>query len=129
MKAFLRNNRWAILWSLLILLLTSLPGDLIPRIPAFADLFEPDKIVHVVMFAVLVYLWLQGLGISHPSLFLASNRVFLALSLAILLGGGTELLQEYLVPGRIASLYDFIANIAGSFAGWAIFIYVEKRKR
>jgi VanZ family protein len=118
-----------IAWIAGILVLTWIPGSLIPEIPSFLDLFKPDKLVHLFLFAVLVPLLLRGLDkqwITGNGYRLA---VPVALNIGILVGGITELLQATtLITGRQCSVYDFIANVAGCFLGWGIFV-LWKRKR
>jgi len=53
---FLRLYGPVILWALLILLLTGLPGDYFPKVPTVWDLLEPDKIVHLFIFLVFTLL-------------------------------------------------------------------------
>ena len=103
---------------------------MIPQIPTYLDLFKPDKLVHLFLFAVLVFLLLFGrrnqLHTTRANWF----SVLIALNIGIFLGGITELLQATaLVSGRLCSVYDFIANVAGCFAGWGVFVIWKKRKR
>lgn len=114
---------------ILILFLTCLPGRFIPEVPALYDLLDPDKLVHIILFAVLVFLWLRGLKRPHPLIFLRNNAVLLTLNLGVLLGGLTELLQAWFIPNRTASIYDFIVNVAGCFLGWWLFVMKEKKSR
>ena len=48
---------WAISWTIIILIIVGIPGNQIPRVSKFIDLFQPDKIVHLAMFAPFSYLW------------------------------------------------------------------------
>ena len=45
----------------------------------------------------------------------------MAIGIGIAYGGITELLQGYVFIGRTASIYDFIANAVGCFAGYLFF--------
>ncbi|MCX6245089.1 MAG: VanZ family protein [Bacteroidetes bacterium] len=129
MKNFLTRNLWGILWIILIFVLTCIPGNVIPQVPTFLDLFSPDKLVHLFLFAVLIILLLRGFNLQEESLFFRSHALTIALNTGIFLGGITEMLQRTeLVTGRVASIYDFIANVAGCFLGWWIFILLERRK-
>lgn len=91
------------------------------------DLFEPDKLVHLFMFAVLVVLMMRGFSLYEPRTFVHRHLVFLSLNIAILLSALTELMQRYFIPGRVCSVYDFIANVIGCFLGWWVFIKWAKR--
>jgi VanZ family protein len=130
LKNILRYHIPGILWILVILVLTCLPGTLIPRVPVFLDLFQPDKLVHIFLFAILIFfllLDLLGQFRDRLSYWLA---VLIALNIGIFLGGITELLQgTMMVLGRQCSVYDFIANVAGCFAGWGIFVLWKKKKK
>jgi len=113
-----------------MLVLTCIPGTLIPQVPTYLDLFEPDKLVHIFLFAVLVFLILLGLRKQFHVTPAHRFAVYIALNIGVFLGGITELLQgTTLITGRQCSVYDFIADIAGCFAGWGIFVLFMKKKR
>ena len=130
LKNFLQYHIPGILWIAVILVLTCIPGTLIPHIPSYLDLFQPDKLVHLFLFAVLVFLLLLGLLKqlrNKPAYRLA---VFIALNIGIFLGGITEWLQgTTLITGRQCSVYDFIADVAGCFLGWGFVLWNMKRKK
>jgi len=121
LKSFFRLNLRGILWGVFILILISIPGDLLPIVPRFLSLFEPDKGVHLFIFAVYVFLWIRGLNKPANSNFIKRNAVFIAILNGVILGGGTEIIQYFFIPGRLCSVYDFIANVAGCFVGWGLF--------
>lgn len=101
-------------------MLTALPGRVIPEIPAFIDLFQPDKLLHILIFGIYVVLQIRGLSRQPVYRFASRNAVFITLFVATALSAGTELMQAYLIPLRVGSVYDFIANFAGCAAGWII---------
>ena len=128
LKKFLHYHYPGILWVVLILVLTCIPGTLIPEVTTYLDLFKPDKLVHLFLFAILVILFLRGFKKQFPG---EANRfsVSITLNIGIFLGGITELLQgTTLVTGRLSSIYDFIANVAGCFLGWWIFVLWKKKQ-
>jgi VanZ family protein len=130
LKNFLHYHFPEILWIGLILVLTFIPGSLIPQIPTYLDLFQPDKLVHIFLFAVLVFLILLGRRdkVNTPQTHRFS--VLIALNIGVFLGGITELLQgTTLITGRQCSVYDFIANVAGCFVGWGVFVLWNRRKQ
>ena len=103
---------------------------MIPQVPVFLDLFQPDKLIHISLFAVLVFLVLRGLKKQLDGEPATRFSVLIALNSGILLGGITELLQATtLVTGRLCSVYDFIANVAGCFAGWGVCVLWKRRDR
>jgi VanZ family protein len=118
---FLKYNRWGFLWGALIVFLTVLPGKAIPRLPAFMDLLQPDKLVHLFIFGVFVFLQIRGF-ISQPvSPVIRKNAAMITILIGLSLGAITELLQLYFVPMRTGSIYDFIANAIGCLIGWGIY--------
>jgi VanZ family protein len=116
---FLRLYGPVILWALLILLLTGLPGKYFPKVPTIWDLLEPDKIVHLFIFLVFTLLIIYPLIQKKK----ASTRVLASVSIGtgILFGAVTELLQAYVFVWRQASIYDFIADTAGCIVGFLLF--------
>ena len=129
MKKTFRYHWWGILWGFLIVILTALPGDMIPEIPSFANLFEPDKLVHVFLFAGLIFILIRGFTLHEGPVFYREHAVSISLNIGILLGGLTELMQKYFITGRVASIYDFIANVIGCFLGWWMFHIWMTRKQ
>jgi hypothetical protein len=126
---FLRNNYPWLLWGLFIIILFSIPGDQLPEIPSFLNLLEPDKLVHLLLFAVFTWLMISRLA-KLGQVFVQPYRVvFYALLTGTILSGGTEILQHFCIPGRIASVYDFIANEAGCLAGWWIYLRLRRSHR
>ena len=80
-----------------------------PEFPKLIDiLWEPDKIIHVLMYAgfTAVILFESRKGLTLKKLILLSL-------LPWLYGGVMEILQETLTTDRTGSWYDFVANSAG----------------
>lgn len=126
MLQFLRNTRWAILWGILIFVLTGIPGSVLPEYPEYLDLLRPDKLAHIAVFAVFFIL----LAISFrkegtpPRIHRYASPAAFLICLTVALS--TELIQEFIIPLRVASVWDFIANLAGSLAGWGIVIILKR---
>jgi VanZ family protein len=129
LKKLFRYHRWGILWGLFIILLTAFPGNFLPDIPTFVSLFEPDKLVHVFLFSVLEIFLIRGFLADEGPGFFRRNAILLSLNIGILLSGLTELIQKYFVQGRMASVYDFIANVAGCLLGWGLLSLWMRRQR
>jgi VanZ family protein len=121
LKQFLKYNLWGILWGLFIVILTVLPGKVFPLLPTFLDIFHPDKLIHIFIFAVFFFLQARGFLIqdSYPSV--RKHAILIALILGFSIGAATEVIQEYFVPMRAGDPYDFIADMLGSLAGLGIF--------
>lgn len=127
MRTFLKYNIRAILWGVFIIVLTVLPGQVLPGIPVFLDLFKPDKLIHVFIFGV--YVILQIRGFSRQDVFPFANKYAVALTIliAMLLSACTEFLQACCIPMRNGNVFDFIANTAGCAAGWAVYFFSLKK--
>ncbi len=123
-----KNSIYLIVWTLIILLLTILPGGYFPKVPSFMDLFSPDKLVHFFIFGFLTILAIMAFGRQYSFQFLRSYKTLIALIYSISLGAITELLQGLMNWGRQASIYDFIANTIGCFIGILIYNKVIKKK-
>jgi len=118
LRTFLKYNFWGIIWGLLIILLTSIPGRVFPKLPKFIDLLQPDKLIHLFIFGIYVFLQIRGFSLQDAFPGVRKHAVLLALLIGLMLGAGTELLQEYAIPNRLCSVHDFTANVAGCFLGW-----------
>ena len=127
MQRFLKNNLWGILWGLLIILLTSLPGKVFPRLPRFMDLLQPDKLVHLFIFLVFVFLLIRGFRKEGTPRVIVRNAIAIALTLGITVGGITEVMQGTIVAMRTGSPYDFLANVTGCLLGWAVFSLFKRK--
>jgi VanZ family protein len=124
---FMKYNLWGVLWGLLIILLTVLPGSAFPRLPEFMDLLQPDKLVHVFIFAVYFFLQARGFTLQDRFPSLQRRAVGITFLIGLTLGAGTELIQEFIVTTRSGNIYDFIADAAGCLAGWgALKLYLRK---
>jgi len=116
---FLRNFWPAIAWGMVILVFTGIPGTMIPRVPRFLDLFAPDKIVHLFLF--LGFAFTLFYGFQKGSGRLGKRELLTGLILAIGYGALSEFLQWSVFINRQASVWDFIADMAGSFLGIPVF--------
>lgn len=112
--------RFPILWALFILILIGLPGNFVPQVPKFIDLFSPDKIIHLFLFATLSFLLMRSLYMHKAN----KHRVFyilITLTFGIIYGVSTELLQFFVFIGRNANPFDALANIIGVILGIILF--------
>jgi len=121
LRKFLKYNLWAILWGLVILILLCMPGKVFPRLPAFLDLFRPDKLVHFFIFGVYGALQTRGLWKQVSFERLRRHAVLYSVIWGSSLGTLTEILQRYWIPMRTGSVYDLIADVAGCLLGALIY--------
>ncbi len=108
----------AILWAVLILVLSGMPGNAMPSFDWW-HLFQPDKVGHVVVYAILTGLLLWGTVKKIQLKPLPKNTIVTVVLIAVLYGISMECMQWQFFPGRNFDVLDIIANIIGSFAGLA----------
>jgi VanZ family protein len=110
-----------VLWTVMILILTLLPGNAVPDVPVFGI----DKLVHVFIFGMLMYLTCYAIAKSRNQPVTRTTGLLIAAAYSIILSVGIEILQNY-VPGRSFSYADIVANITGIVLGYWIFrIYYQ----
>jgi VanZ family protein len=114
------GTRWvAICWTILILILMCIPGNMIPQEQKF---FVPDfdKLVHAGLFGILVWLWC----LYYRRNLLPGKRLarifFYVFLISGLYGFGTEFLQKYVIPMRDYDNVDIIADLVGAAIGYGI---------
>jgi len=118
----------AIAWSIIILLLTLTPGNYFPEVPTFLDLFQPDKIVHILIFGILTILTSRALLKQYTLLFLRYYAINISFVYSVLLGGAVEILQTAMKLGRNGNIYDFIADTVGCIIAVLIIRKYQKTK-
>ena len=126
MSHFLKNHIPWILWGVLIIVLISIPGNDLPRVYGVSksvDHFQPDKLVHVLLFLVFVFLLLRGFDASEAIRNTDEKLYFFALLAGIILSGGTEIFQHFCIDGRNATLKDFLYNSLGCIIGWLVYSF------
>ena len=107
----------SILWALIILLASTLPGSELPKtqIPGI------DKFIHILFYVVLVFL----LQIALVKQFIFSSKRYYAgtisASISFFYGVFIEMLQYHLIDGRSFEILDVLANGIGCLLGIIIF--------
>ena len=127
MNHFLKDHIPWIVWGLLIIVLVSIPGDDLPELSKSFDWLKPDKLTHVLLLLVFVILFLRGFDHHYANHNIRKNLYFYALLAGILLSGGTEILQHFCIPGRTATLKDFLFNTLGCVIGWLVYTFWRKK--
>ena len=116
----------AIFWALIILVLCAIPGRAIPHL-AFLDWLRPDKVTHLILFAVFSFLLIRGFQKQNPASSLR-NAKLCALILSIAYGIFIELFQEYVtIIHRTGQVFDAVADAIGAFIG--LWIYNRTTKK
>lgn len=112
----------AILWLLVILVLSGYPGHKVPESP----FWQFDKLVHTGIYMVLSGLLLFAYSKQYQE---PQKRYSLAVKVilfAIFYGGFMEILQHYIFINRSGNWFDFSANTLGAILGVLIYPYVLK---
>ena len=122
LERFTRNSYPGVFCAAVILLLTGLPGSLLPKVKPALGL---DKLAHVLMYLALAFLCLWGYRKPFQERGTAYRRraCWLTLGIGIVYGALTEVMQEYLVPGRVGSVYDWLADLIGAVIGVLLFVF------
>ncbi len=96
-------------WLIAILILCFLPQNDLPKA---GNIPHIDKIVHLILYAVLSVLSL--LSYSNPS---KPNRKLIISGIILVIGFLIELGQAFLTIDRSFSLFDILANFTGIIVG------------
>ena len=111
----------ALLWFLIMSILFFLPGSELPQ-ENWLDAVHFDKIVHIALFATLLFLWRSAFDLK------IKNYTSILLISAILYGFLVEVIQLCWVQGRSFDLFDVLADAMGSFLGLWIWSWHKKNK-
>ncbi len=109
-------------WFLLMTILFFIPGSSIPK-QNWITYIQFDKIVHIGLFAVLLFLWKSAF--ESPAKYYNAWLIILSGIYGLMI----EILQGMLVPNRDFDLFDLIADVAGSFLGILIWMRVYKKNK
>ena len=112
------------------MILCGLPGSYFPKVRTFWEWLGPDKLVHLLMFAVFAFLIIFGYRDefrSHDRRYRVKLQIITFL-ISIAYGGITEALQLYLFKGRYGSIYDFMADVIGCLLGIFTFRMIYRKK-
>jgi VanZ family protein len=115
----------ALVWLLIVLVLTLIPG---PAIPDVGFSFRIDKIVHFFLFGIQMVLTAYALEKHTLSRGAPAHPILVSVIFSIAAGVGIEFLQRF-VPGRSFSVFDMVANTIGVGIGYYVFRYLKKHNR
>jgi len=120
-----------IVWALLILLLTGIPGNYVPETISFLDWASPDKVVHFILFGGQTFLILFAFRDNLRDKKTRRKLVITAITIGVAYGLLTEILQAYVFIGRDGNLFDFIADFLGAILGFLAFylLIIKKTNR
>jgi VanZ family protein len=125
LQKLLSKNTPARLWTVFILILMAIPGNLLPK---EEKTFIPnlDKLVHATLFGSFVFLWSIYYATRKEKNNNSDSRFVLILIIACLYGVATELMQKYLIPNRDYDIYDIMADSIGAVLGFLFVLLTVK---
>ncbi len=104
-----------IAWFFLILILICIPAYDLPKVDKWLIEINFDKLIHVGLFAVLAYLFMNPIAKSALSK-REKWHYFIKIAIAVALWGlVTELIQKFFIPSRSFILSDWLADALGGF--------------
>jgi len=102
-----------IAWFFVVLTLICIPGYDLPKVDNWMIQLNYDKLIHVGIFAVLAFLFMQPLTKSSLSK-KQQWQYFIKIALATVVWGyTTEVIQKFFIPGRSYDLTDWLADSIG----------------
>ena len=116
-----KNFLWlSLIYTLLIFFISLIP---LPNIiiPDF-NLFQPDKLVHFVIYFIMLYLWLKSNSLKENKFRLKSLILVLFISSFIETLQGTSFIKRYY------ELADLIANSVGIIFSYIVFVLYPHKK-
>ena len=115
-----------IAWFFLVLILICIPGYDLPKVDNWLIEINFDKFIHVGLFSVLAYLFMNPLVKSAlPQK--EKWHYFIKIAIATAVWGiTTELIQKFFIPGRSFNLTDWAADALG---GLIALLYCKRRLR
>ncbi|MBS1574533.1 MAG: VanZ family protein [Bacteroidetes bacterium] len=110
---------FAISWFLIITVLMCLPGQVLPQ-EDWLSKIDFDKIVHIGMFAGLVFLWCGSVK-KKENIFRSMQQIFVWIALGgCVYGVIMEFVQKYFIPNRSFDIIDMLADAIGSIIGLVV---------
>ena len=116
----------AIIWGIFIFIMSSLPGDDIPK-SFIINIPFADKIIHFFFYFLLAILIMLG-TVQKVKTILKIQHYLFVFFISVFYGILLEVLQELMFVMRNAEFMDVIANSAGSFIGLLTFYYIILKK-
>ena len=116
-----RYKTVAISWLLIMCILFFLPGSAFPTENWLSKIYF-DKLVHIGLFAVLIFLWRSSFDLEFRTYHLV------LLFSALIYGLAVEFIQRYFVANRDFDLYDVVADMIGAVLGLAIWAWTYRKK-
>jgi VanZ family protein len=111
----------SLLWTLYLLILLCLPGNMLPDEKQF-KIPQMDKYVHIILFGCFVFFWGFYYGAKQKEE-RKLNKLFLTIFITgCILGIALEFVQKYFIPNRDFDIYDIAADIVGAGLGLLVIL-------
>ena len=110
----------AVTWFVVMTILFLLPGSSLPR-ESWLDTLRVDKLAHVGLFAVLVFLCC---GAFYPA---PLHPLHSTIILSIIYGLMIEIIQGLWIANRSFDFFDLASDTIGVFAGFFVWLRVYKK--
>ncbi len=111
----------AFLWTIFILVASLIPKGAVND-SGLLDIPHLDKLSHVVMYTIFVFLWSKLLSYKTSRVKGARTAFYVSIALGLLM----EICQYEMDMGRHFDILDIIANIIGSIIGLTAFYKIIK---
>ncbi|PPK87584.1 VanZ like protein [Neolewinella xylanilytica] len=108
-------------YALLLGYVSLVPGQRIPGIFDWSELFSPDKIAHFGAYAFFAVLLSFSIGSASTG-----KRAATAALAAALFGALMEVLQGIAGTGREYDPVDMVANLIGALLGGALYVLLQR---
>ena len=112
----------AIIWLLIILVLSGYPGNHVPKVPVW----QFDKLVHSIIYAILSFCLLIPCSKQYAIVNKRFQIGLIVILVTTFYGGFMEILQDNIFIKRSGNWYDFIANTIGAIIGVLFYPIVAK---
>jgi len=123
------KKHWPVFgWSIIIIILSGIPGNYIPEVLSFRDWLSPDKLAHVLMFGGFAFLFLNSFRATYRKNKFPVGYILLTLLIGTIFGFLMEVLQRHLFIGRNGNVYDLGADFVGLLVGIISFHIFSKIK-
>lgn len=110
-----------ILYTLFITIIFLLPTSELPKVEILND-----KVIHILLYVVLSFVWLLFFFIYNNRIVFFKNLLSILL-LCLIYGIIIEILQQLLITSRQADINDVMSNLLGSIIGASVFWNVKSR--
>lgn len=111
-------------YCLAIFILSSIPGENLPKVGVEFN----DKIIHLIVYAILFVLFFYSLKIQTKNIRLQKFAPEFSLLFTSLYGLSDEI-HQYFVPNRTCEFVDWVADFAGGFIIYMIFKFFYLRRK